>query len=85
MFKTDVPLMLFQPCVHGKACLPNVDLVTLTGDSVYTWCLKFLVIFDRPEETRYFLGRQALRFDVMPRQHSTDSVEYGPVIGQEGD
>jgi hypothetical protein len=38
MFKTDVPLMLQQPRIHGTACLPNVDLAALTGDSVYTWC-----------------------------------------------
>jgi hypothetical protein len=59
MFKTDVSLMLLQPRVHGTAFLPNVDLAALTGDSVYTWCPKSQVIFERPEETRYFLGRQA--------------------------
>jgi hypothetical protein len=39
MFETYVPLMLLQPGVYGMACLPNVDLATLTGDSVYTRCL----------------------------------------------
>jgi hypothetical protein len=38
MFKTDVSLMLLQPRVHGTASLPNVDLVALIGDSVYTRC-----------------------------------------------
>jgi hypothetical protein len=38
MFKTDVPLMVLQPRVHGTTCLPNVDLAALTGDSVYTQC-----------------------------------------------
>jgi hypothetical protein len=51
--------MLLQPHVHGTASLSNVDLAALTGDSVYTRCPKYQVIFDRPEETRYFLGRQA--------------------------
>jgi hypothetical protein len=59
MFKMDVPLMLLQPLVHGMASLPNVHLAALTEDSVYTQCPKFQVIFDRPKETRYFLGRQA--------------------------
>jgi hypothetical protein len=58
MFNTDVPLMLLQPRVHGRASLPNVDLAALTGYSVYTRLPKSHVIFDRPEETRYFLGRQ---------------------------
>jgi hypothetical protein len=56
MFKMDVPLMLLQPCINRTACLPNVDLTALTGDSVYTQCLKSQVFFDWPEETRYFLG-----------------------------
>jgi hypothetical protein len=38
MFQMDVPLMLLQPAVHRMACLPNVELVALTWDSVYTWC-----------------------------------------------
>jgi hypothetical protein len=38
MFKTDVPLMLLQPCVHGTVCLPIVDLVALARDSIYTRC-----------------------------------------------
>jgi hypothetical protein len=59
MFKTDVPLMLLQLSAHGTACLPNVGLAALTGDSVYTRCPKSKVIFDRTKETRYFLGRQA--------------------------
>jgi hypothetical protein len=59
LFKTDVSLMLLQPCVHGTVCLPNVVLATLTRDSVYTWYPKSQVIFDWPKETRYFLARQA--------------------------
>jgi hypothetical protein len=59
MFKMDVPLMLLQSHIHGTACLPNVDLAALTGDFVYTQCPKSQVIFDRPKETRYLLGRQA--------------------------
>jgi hypothetical protein len=82
MFKTDVLLMLLLPCVHGTACLPNVDLAALTKDSVHTWCPKSQVIFDRPEETRHFLGRQAHLVDVVPRQHPADSVEYIPDIRQ---
>jgi hypothetical protein len=35
--------------------------------------------------TRYFLGRQAHGFDVVPGQHTTHLVEYSPNIGQEGD
>jgi hypothetical protein len=54
----DVPLMLLQPGVHGMASLSNVDLA-LTRDSVYTCCAKSQVIFYRPKEKRYFLGRQA--------------------------
>jgi hypothetical protein len=43
----DVPLMmLLQSCVHGTACLPNVDLATLTGDAVYSRCPKSQIIFD---------------------------------------
>jgi hypothetical protein len=56
-------------------------LCTLTGDSVYIWCPKFQVIFDQPEETRYFLGRQAHWFDVVLGQHSAEAVEYSPDIG----
>jgi hypothetical protein len=59
MLKTDVALMLLQPCVHGMACLPNVDLATHRGDSVYARCPSSQVIFDQPEETKYFPGRQA--------------------------
>jgi hypothetical protein len=59
MFKTDMRLMLLQPRDHGTACLPNIDLAALTGDFLYTRCSKSQAIFDRPEETRYFLGRQA--------------------------
>jgi hypothetical protein len=59
LFKTDGPLMLLQPRVHGTACLPNVDLAAHTGDPVYTRCPKSQVIIDRPEETRYFLWWQA--------------------------
>jgi hypothetical protein len=58
-FKTNVPLMLVQPGFHGTACLPIVDLASLAGESVYTRCPKSQVIFDRPEKTGYFLGRQA--------------------------
>jgi hypothetical protein len=85
LFKTDVLLMLLQPRVHRTACPPNVDLAALIGDSLYTQCPKSQIIFDRLEETRYFLGRQAHWFDVMPGQHSADSIEYSPDIGQEGD
>jgi hypothetical protein len=59
LFKTEVPLMLLQPAVHGTACLPNVDLAALTGDSVYTLCPNSQIIYDRPEETRVFLRRKA--------------------------
>jgi hypothetical protein len=77
--------MLLQPRVHGTACLPNVDLAALTGESVYTRCPKSHVIFALPEETWYFLGRQAHWFDVVPVQHSADLVVYSPYIGLEGD
>jgi hypothetical protein len=33
MFKMYAPLMLLQPGVHIMACLPTVDLATLTRDS----------------------------------------------------
>jgi hypothetical protein len=62
----DVLLMFLQPRVHGTACLPNVDIDALTGDSVYTRCPK----------SRSFLGRQAHRFDVVPGQHCAGAVEY---------
>jgi hypothetical protein len=43
------------------------------------------VILDRPEEIRYFLRRQAYRFDVVSGQHSANPVEYSPDKWQEGD
>jgi hypothetical protein len=45
IFKTDVPLMLLQPCVQGTACLHNVDLAGLTGDFVYTLSPKSQVMY----------------------------------------
>jgi hypothetical protein len=57
-------------------------LLILAGDSVYTRCPKSQVIFDRPEKTKYFLGRQAHWFDVMLGQHSAHSVKV--YIGQTG-
>jgi hypothetical protein len=39
MFKTDVPLVLLQPRVHGTACLPNADLAALTGNYVRVYRL----------------------------------------------
>jgi hypothetical protein len=85
MFKMDVSLMLLQPRVHGMACLPNVDHATLAGDSVYTWYPYSYLVFDRPKETKYFSGRQAYSFYVVPGQYPADTVEYSTDIGQEGD
>jgi hypothetical protein len=68
-----------------KACLPNVDLTTLTDNAVYYQHLQSHVILDRPKGTRYFPGKEAHRLDVVPRQHPADSVKYRPNIRLESD
>jgi hypothetical protein len=84
LFKTDVPLMLLQPRFHGTACLPNVDLAALTGDSVYIGVLSPRLSLTGRRKLDIFLGGRPT--DVMFCRDSTaDSVEYSPYIGQEGD
>lgn len=38
MFYPDMSMVLFQPGVDRTACLSDVDLATLTGDTAYSWC-----------------------------------------------
>jgi hypothetical protein len=76
---------VLQPGVNRMAPLPNVDLATLTGDDVYSWCPQCHVVLNRPKETTYIPGRQAYKLDVVPRQHPANAIEYRPDIGQEND
>jgi hypothetical protein len=69
-------LMVLQPGVNPMAHLPNVNLAAFTGDDVYSWCPQSYIVLDQPKETRHFLGRQAYRLDVVPRQHLANVVEY---------
>jgi hypothetical protein len=75
-------LVLLQPGVNQKTCLPNINLTTFTGDTVYFWCLQFQVILDRVKETIYFLHREAHHLEVVPRQHPYVN-EYWHIIKQE--
>jgi hypothetical protein len=35
IIKTDMLMELFNPGVNGMSCLPNIDLIALTGGVVY--------------------------------------------------
>jgi hypothetical protein len=59
MIKRDVPMVLTDPGCNGVFGLSNVDLTTLTGDAVNTWCFQAEVILDRLKETGNLIKQEA--------------------------
>jgi hypothetical protein len=58
MFYPDIPMVLFQPGVDRTVCLSDVDLATLTGDTVYSWCSQPQVSLYRPHIPRVHCPHQ---------------------------
>lgn len=43
--------VLLVPGFQGNACLSNVEVPRLAGNTVNTWCFEGCVVFDNSEET----------------------------------
>jgi hypothetical protein len=85
MSQTNVPVVLLDPGINGTASLPNVNLTTFARYAVHTWSFQSQVILHGPKKISNFPQRKAYRLDVMPGQHTTNSIEGHADKGKKGD